>query len=411
MSVVKTALPATRSGESSQLTGPRFLLASIFVSSLVASLLFLKFAPAPFFWLLLTWAAALWSAMFGVKGSWPRAILFNLGIVPCLLAGIEAYLVTHEYTPSVFSDGFYVRDDIMGWVPAKGIKGRATKANPIGLLHHPAGTLFDVTYTMDSNGLRAAPPYNKDDLAGTVLFFGCSFAFGEGLNDDETLPYQVGVQSGGRYRTLNFAVNGYGSEQMLAAIAHGIVGRVVDSTPRYAYYVALPAHVWRAAGRVSWGLHAPRYVQAPDGTLYQEGNFENRKPLAVRLGLNPHIGGQLNKSAIWRMLGMHDSHVTDDDIRLYLTIVRRSQELLAAEYPGIQFRVILYPYQDPAQRATYQKLREGFVRMGIPVGLVEDILPGYITDRSKFILSAGDTHPNALANRLLAQYVLKQIAR
>jgi len=377
----------------------------------VASLLTLRFAPAPFFWCWLTWAAALWSTIFGVKGSWLRAILFNLGIVACLLAGAEAYLVTREYTPSVFSDNFYVRDDIMGWIPAEGIKGHATKANPTGLLHHPAGLLFDVTYTIDSNGLRVAPPYSKDDLAGTVLFFGCSFTFGEGLKDDETLPYQVGAQSGGRFRTINFGVGGYGSEQMLAAIAHGIVGRVVDTPPRYAYYIALPTHVWRAAGRVSWGLHAPRYVQAADGKLYQMGNFENRRPLAVRLGLNPHIAGQLNKSAMWRMLGMSDSRVTDDDIRLYLAIVRRSQDLLTAEYPGIQFRVILYPYQDAAQRATYEKLREGFGQMGIPVDIVEDILPGYKTDRSKFILSAEDTHPNALTNRLLAQYVLNRIAK
>ena len=65
--------------------------------------------------------------------------------------------------------------------------------------------LHNVTYTTESNGLRVAPPWRKNDLAGTVLFFGCSFTFGEGLNDSETLPYQVGIQSGGRYRTLNFA--------------------------------------------------------------------------------------------------------------------------------------------------------------------------------------------------------------
>jgi hypothetical protein len=48
--------------------------------------------------------------------------------------------------------------------------------------------------------------------------------------------------------------------------------------------------------------------------------------------------------------------------------------------------------------------------MGIPVAFVEDILPGYNADPGKFQLSTMDTHPNALANRLLAQYVVSKLA-
>ena len=49
--------------------------------------------------------------------------------------------------------------------------------------------------------------------------------------------------------------------------------------------------------------------------------------------------------------------------------------------------------------------------MGTSLHLVEDILPGYNTDRSPYILSSADHHPNALADRLLAQYVLNKIVR
>lgn len=47
--------------------------------------------------------------------------------------------------------------------------------------------------------------------------------------------------------------------------------------------------------------------------------------------------------------------------------------------------------------------------MGIPLDLVEDILPGYDTDRAPYILGSSDHHPNALADRLLAQYILNKI--
>jgi hypothetical protein len=149
-----------------------------------------------------------------------------------------------------------------------------------------------------------------------------------------------------------------------------------------------------------------------DGTVRQEGNFENRKPLALQLGLGSRVDRQLGKSAIWRMLSMGDFRITDDDFRTYFAVVRRSQMLLAAQYAGIQFRVLLWPNQHVAQqREAYEKLREGFSRMGIPVDLVEDILPNYSTDRSPYILSSTDHHPNALANRMLAQHILSEIGQ
>lgn len=393
--------------------GPRqlFLLAAIFCSAIAASLLLLKFAPAPFFWLWLTWAIAFWVAILGVQGSWPRAILFNLGILACLPAGAEAYLITHEYTPTVFSHGFIVHDEVLGWAPAKGIKAHAFKAGPAGLLHGPEGVLFDVNYTINSDGLRIAPPYQKDHLAGTALFFGCSYTFGEGLQDSETLPYQVGLLSKGRYRIINFAFEGYSPAQMLAELEHGVVQRVVDNTPKYALYVAAPIHVWRLAGHVAWGGHAPRYVLDTDGTVHQMG-FYDSNTLDERLGLSTssRIRGQLDKSALWRMIGSRESRVTDDDIRLYLAVVRRSQELLVAQFPEIQFHVILWLNQDaPEQRYVYEKIRDGFLRMGYPVHLVENILPGYSADRSPYILSSVDHHPNALADRLIAQYVVSEI--
>jgi hypothetical protein len=78
---------------------PFLFLVSLLVSAVAASLLILKAAPAPWFWLWLTWAAVLFTGIFVVKGSWPRAILLNLGIVAILLAATEGYFVTHEYLP------------------------------------------------------------------------------------------------------------------------------------------------------------------------------------------------------------------------------------------------------------------------------------------------------------------------
>jgi hypothetical protein len=68
-------------------------------------------------------------------------------------------------------------------------------------------------------------------------------------------------------------------------------------------------------------------------------------------------------------------------------------------------------YSAPQERAIYEKMRNGFCHMEIPADLVEDILPGYTTHREKFQISSTDDYPNALAHRLIAQYLLNQIAR
>jgi hypothetical protein len=411
---IRSVVPTASRGTERKRGAWQFLFQSaILVSVVSVSVVILKFAPAPFFWLWLTWAAFLFAAILIVHGSWPRAILFNFGILLCLLAAAEAhYFCREKYGARTISDGFYAHDNVLGWVPTKGIQAHVIKANPGALLHHPVGLMYDVRYTIDSNGLRVAPSYSKNDLASTIVFLGCSYAFGSGLEDNETLPYQVGVQSGGRYRTFNFSFEGYSPAQMLAAIEHDMVRRVVDTTPRYAYYVAIPGHVWRVAGLVSWGGHAPRYVLDADGTVHQEGYFEDRRPLAERLGFGRRAAGQLNKSAVWRLLSMGESRITDDDVRLYFAMVRRSQELLATQYPGIQFRIILWPNQDvPQERAVYEKMRDEFRRLEIPVDLVEDILPDYNRNRERFQISSADEHPSALANRLIAQYLLNQIAK
>src|SRR5262249_18549157 len=156
-------------------------------------------------------------------------------------------------TPSVvFSPEYRVRDDVLGFAPAKGIRTRATRS-------FRGRQTYDVTYTIDSRGLRAAPAEGRSPPPDTVLFFGCSFTFAEGLHDDETMASQVAIRSGGRVRTFNFGFPGYGPHQMLAAIEHGVVRRVVESPPRYAIYLAHADHVRRVAGLVSWGAHSPRY--------------------------------------------------------------------------------------------------------------------------------------------------------
>ena len=87
-----------------------------------------------------------------------------------------------------------------------------------------------------------------------AFFFGDSFTYGEGVNDDETLPYLFEKLSGGRYRAYNLAFHGYGPQQMLRVIETGLLEKMVsDQRPLIVVYEALVQHIERAAGKLNLG--------------------------------------------------------------------------------------------------------------------------------------------------------------
>ena len=88
--------------------------------------------------------------------------------------------LTLEYTPKS-----HLRDDsVLGYSAVPGARVRAIRKRF-------GATLYDVTYTISDQGARVT----RGNPAGeTWLFMGCSFTFGEGVSDDETLPAQFSEQ-------------------------------------------------------------------------------------------------------------------------------------------------------------------------------------------------------------------------
>jgi hypothetical protein len=373
----------------------RLLLLAAFALSAFA----LKVLPIPYLWVGIVWAAFFLGAIACLRRPWSPSIVFpllNASMFAFMVAAAEALLFAHESSP-VYADGYGYEDDVLGFVPVKGVRARSSKKEGGKLL-------YDVTYSIDSSGLREPPPVIGKPSA-CILFFGDSFTFGEGLQDQETLPYQVGLQSGGRIRTYNFGFHGYGPNQMLSAIEHGVVRDRVECKPDFAIYQAIPDHAARVAGKVPYARHSPRYRLERDGSVRYAGHFDDEETQSRR-----RMEAQLSKSAIYRWLrNVLRPAVSADDLRLMLGIVRSAKEQLAHGYPGIQFHVILWMNRDE-ERPAYKELRRGLSEMNIPLHLVEEILPGYRPGASKYVLSAIDRHPSALTNRMLAAYVVNRIA-
>lgn len=371
------------------------------------SALSLKYLPLPYAWIALAWAAACIVGFSASTHAVARTLLVNLAVVWLALGAAEAYarfaLNGGEGIAPTYTEGYRLRDRILGMVPPKAIVARSKRVIQ-------GSPIFDATYTIGANRLRIPPPDRGSAVRGCVLFFGCSFTFGEGLQDADTLPYQVGIASQGSFRTYNFGFHGYGPHQMLAALEHGLVGQAIDCQPSHIIYQALPDHVARVSGLYSWGKHHPRYHLNPDGTVNRRGSFSDENITPGSLSRN--LQYQLGKSSLFnwveaQRLALPSRPINGNDIDLFLGIVSQAQREAARRFPASQFHVVLWPWQ--TQITIYDAMLEGLKKAQIRTHPVTEFLSDYRSNPMQYAISPLDQHPNARANQLMAAGIVQKI--
>jgi hypothetical protein len=382
------------------------------ICAVALSLLSLRFFPLPYLWIFLACAMAFFvtASMDGAR----RALWFNVACISVGLGVFEYYLWTsgdkgfaaRRVYEGNFPERLHAPHEQLGWAPQAG--SVVTQR-----LSFEEELIYDASYTIGPNGWRISSATNAHTPSrGCVLFFGDSFTFGQGLADDETLPFRVHEKSAQRYRTYNFGVNGYGAHQMLSALQHGLVKDTVQCEATQVtdvFYQAITDHVRRSAGRSWFERRGPRYVLTPDGDLRPEGRFEDHDDYAEEMPLMLKLRMQIYKSVIYQRIvqSTYMRKYSDYVLNLYMEIVHEARRMALADYPGAEFHVLLWDEDNADNRA----IRDGLRQRGITVHLMSDILPNYRADdlNEEYRIHARDAHPNARANKLIARYIVGEI--
>jgi hypothetical protein len=364
--------------------------------AVLATASILAYLPIPFLWIALLWAIVLCVLAARRQSAWRRAVWINLAAVFIALGFVESYFHSRETERMAgsFTEGYKVEHQVLGYCPTPGRESRAIK-------YHGSELVYDVRYRIDSRGLRVSPPVREPSACGHVLFFGGSVTFGEGVDDDQAMPYLTGVKTGGSYSVDNFGFHGYGPHQMLAALEQGVVDALIEKPVRYVIYQGIPAHVARSAGRARWDRHGPKFDLDSSGQPVYTGPFDDGVSRPVRW-----LRKQLDKSAFYRWTGTLQRESTPKEIDLYIAIVIAARDAVAGKFPDAEFHVLLWGY--PGEK-TYEAIREGLERGGVNVHPVNEILPGYTRDLTPYEISPFDRHPNPRAHELIADYVSTRI--
>lgn len=369
----------------------------------------LKYWVLPFFWISLIWCSIFFTLFLQEKKSYLAATFLNLSFLILCLGGAEYYYGNLSTSPKETLEGNYwtpdmfKQDPILGYVPQKNAH------HVVGKRYLNDQLVYDMAFSTNEHGLRQTYP-KSSNTNSAILFFGCSFTFGVGLNDNQTLPYQVGALLNGSSQVYNFAYGGYGSQQMLSALEHGLVDKIVAENPKHAFYVAILHHINRSAGLTTWNIHDPKYELNENGQIYLAGHFDDhldQQPFWIQ-----RIKGQLNKSFLWNKIQASQvRQINDHDIKRYIEIVLQSKAIFESRYPDAQFHVIFWDlYQEENTHQMTTKIIKTLQENNVPVHMVSHILPQLHTQQEQYFI-VNDGHPNAKANYTLAQYLSNHVLK
>ena len=320
----------------------------------------------------------LWALYFGIA-------FLTFGAYDAYLTGWFSKPAAQLVNFSLSDPAYFQPHSILGIAPKKNIQVRAKKS-------YDSKLIYDVTYTIDSSGLRIGHPASVD-MTPSVLFFGGSFTFGEGIEDEETLSYQLEEKSNGRFKSFNFGFHGYGPHQMLAILENELErDDVRNHPPRYVVYQAIPGHVQRCIGRSYWDKSGPRYVLNKEGNIEYTGPFQN-------WFVSNAIRVMTRSSIIRRWLGS-SLEITSADIDLFIGIVKKSEQIIKNRY-GSKFYVLLWNNGNWLCPEILSRLKV----QNINVIDLNDTLSDYHTNYYKYHIPI-DGHPNSLAYQKVAEYLI-----
>lgn len=256
-----------------------------------------------------------------------------------LVAGFAVVLSLFYYLdlnpdPKHFTNNskeYFMQDKIIGWKAIPNVQTRSKRY--IG-----PTKIMDSVYTFDEFSRRVVPDQNYIKNKKTILFFGGSNTFGEGLNDNQSLPYYFS-RFAPDYQIYNYAFQGYSIQQFVAMAENYDFKKQIEGQPVYAFYVYMNYHLKRLVGKEDEAknvLDTPYYYEK-DQHIVRGGFFRNAQPLTSKASRRLAQWG-IEKIFPW------PTRTDAEDMEFMCRIFKKAENNLKVALPEIEFYVVLHPW-------------------------------------------------------------------
>jgi len=316
-------------------------------------------------------------------------------VVVLSLALIESVFALFEPTPAHIeggvTNGYVTLDTPLGYAPNPGVFS-SIKCEGDCARHQ----IYNVSYTIEDGGFRHTPQGPGPGKTRTALFVGDSATFGEGLNDDETLPYYF-AKLRPDAAVFNFAFHGYGAHQVLRALETGYFDRYTGGKVDLIVFPTTAWHAERSSCLPYYTRFTPKYGMVGDEAVY-----------AGRCPDESVVTRLLHQSKAYEYFSQHipsDLFHPNERYKRYLAIIKRAQRIAKEKY-NARFVVGFVRVGNSYFRGTQysdERILAYFKENGIEtvdITLADD--PDAIAPS---LLISGDGHPSARAQFLRAQII------
>jgi len=258
--------------------------------------------------------------------------------------------------------------------------------------------VWDVHYSTDQYGRRRTVFPGTSVPEASAVFLGCSFLFGEGSEDPQTIP-SVFCELAPEFVAVNYGVPGWGTQQMLSLLEAGRVRRETALPVKLGVYLYLPeVHEARVIGDMDFvndsSIDFPCYVLDPAGGVRRNGSFRTARPLT-------NLFYDVARASRTRaLLGLNFPRRTPAHYMLTAAIIAKSRDIFLQEFPESRFLLVAYP-GGGAENLTITECR----RCGVEVLNLQ----GRFDAADASMQHYGDGHPTAAANRITASSIVSFI--
>jgi hypothetical protein len=323
-----------------------------------------------------------------------KIIAFNLGFLFLVLASIEIF---YNIKDTWFADkhcvaekhttGFWHYSHYLGYTLSNNFVDHCIGSNRDSII-------YDVRYSGDKYGFRKTPEITPDKSTKSIVFFGCSYTFGTGLNDAEVMPNIVQETVKNKYKVYNFALIGYGTQHMLALTEFNIIDTIINYEPKKFIYIAINDHIMRIIGNYHYCRLYQKYIlNTSTGEPKNVGRFDKN-----------HCLEWIRDLGISKLLT--NNKIQEADFKLFGAMVLKSKKLLLTKYPNSEFHVLFWDLKDYMSNKMIKELQE----RNIKTHLVTNIVPDYLNNINSFhIWWPYENHPNYKINKLIANYIVTNI--
>jgi hypothetical protein len=358
--------------------------------------------------------ACLVATLLGLAGvvlfrgnGWRTGALFAAAVA-LSLALLDAF--AGLLTPTAHGAGLVRTVEPRWWPQPHPVLGFRPTPNTTAVAHATFNGLpvYHETYHIDAEGGRATPPAAPG--ADLYLFLGDSFMFGQGIRDDETLPWLFAEMGDGKLRTLNLSAPGNAPNHLVRAFEAGLLDRYRGQSVKAVIVWIIPAQLARTTGDGSWLGSSPRYELA-DGKLTHTGSFTEYRFTHPVAGLKYYLGELFPFIA-----AIGEQQRQDEQLKLFVAMMARLQQYAREKFNAPL--VVVYSWPDEKTGGLHgdsvidqPMLVDVIVQMrklGIELIRVDDLTSGHPTDK---LLIPYDGHPRRFTNELIAAELKKRLIK